>query len=227
MSEKTITIAATVIPKSLTEAEWSLEPNKNYVPAAGEKVLYARDENHDYVRVKYGDSENKVGDLSFADEYLLNAIPKKLASLEEDVNHETVTAEQKTAWDAKLDEEDIKDFVTTLENSQVKVENQESTSYGIEVPDKCLSYAKINTIGGMTRKCTNLLDLSTANFTSIHEGKVSVEGDVLTVTGYAVGIDIFDFKANETYTISTSSTRTGGAGGGISIIAADSSNNTV
>lgn len=60
-----------VVFKHETEAVWHTSNNGGpveYVPAAGEKVLYDRDSNHDYTRIKYGDGTHIVAELPFSTE---------------------------------------------------------------------------------------------------------------------------------------------------------------
>ena len=60
-----------VVFKHETEAVWHTSNNGGpveYVPAAGEKVLYDRDDNHNYTRIKYGDGTHIVAELPFSTE---------------------------------------------------------------------------------------------------------------------------------------------------------------
>lgn len=60
-----------VVFKHETEAVWHTSNNGGpveYVPAAGEKVLYDRDAKHDYTRIKYGDGTHIVAELPFSTE---------------------------------------------------------------------------------------------------------------------------------------------------------------
>lgn len=60
-----------IVFKHETEAVWHTSNNGGpveYIPAAGEKVLYDRDSNHNYIRTKYGDGTHIVAELPFSTE---------------------------------------------------------------------------------------------------------------------------------------------------------------
>ena len=64
-------IKGKIVFKHETEAVWHTSNNGGpveYVPAAGEKVLYDRDKNHNYTRIKYGDGTHIVAELPFSTE---------------------------------------------------------------------------------------------------------------------------------------------------------------
>ena len=63
MSEKRIN--SRLINKHDTEAHWILA--ENFIPMAGEIIIYDRDENYNYERFKIGDGVTLVNDLPFAD----------------------------------------------------------------------------------------------------------------------------------------------------------------
>lgn len=46
-----------------TEAEW--RNLSNFVPIAGEFIIYVQDEQHNYARLKVGDGITKLSDLPF------------------------------------------------------------------------------------------------------------------------------------------------------------------
>lgn len=56
-------ISSRIIHKHDVEANW----NKaiNFIPKAGEIIVYDKDENYAYERIKIGDGETKVVDLKF------------------------------------------------------------------------------------------------------------------------------------------------------------------
>ena len=62
MSEKRIN--SRLINKHDTEAHWILA--ENFIPMAGEIIIYDRDENYNYERFKIGDGVTLVNDLPFA-----------------------------------------------------------------------------------------------------------------------------------------------------------------
>lgn len=103
----------------------------------------------------------------------------------------------------------------------------DSVAYAKAVPANALPYAEVNEIGGASRACTNLLDLSSVEFQSINYATASVVGDTLTVTGQAVGVDCFRLRAGVRHTLKVTSTRTGEQGGGICVMQADSAGNTI
>lgn len=51
-----------------TEANWLKAVN--FTPLKGEIIIYSKDENFDYDRIKIGDGETKVTDLAFTTEHL-------------------------------------------------------------------------------------------------------------------------------------------------------------
>ena len=103
----------------------------------------------------------------------------------------------------------------------------DSVVYAKAVPVNALPFAEINEIGGASRACTNLFNLSSAEFQSINYATASVVGDTLTVTGQAVGVDCYHLRAGVRYTLKVTSTRTGERGGGICVMQADSAGNTI
>ena len=46
-----------------TEAEW--EKYKDFIPLAGELIIFSKDENYSYSRLKVGDGKTKLKDLTF------------------------------------------------------------------------------------------------------------------------------------------------------------------
>ena len=59
------TIKTRVQHKRAVEADWALATN--FVPLAGELIVYEVDETHAVPRIKIGDGETKVNDLGFVD----------------------------------------------------------------------------------------------------------------------------------------------------------------
>lgn len=57
-----LTIKGIVIPQHKTAADWE---TSDYVPAAGEKIVYDADDTIAYTRVKHGDGEKLAKDLPF------------------------------------------------------------------------------------------------------------------------------------------------------------------
>ena len=102
----------------------------------------------------------------------------------------------------------------------------DSVAYAKAVPVNALPYAEVNEIGGASRACTNIFDLSSAEFQSINYGKASVVGDTLTVTGCCVGAYFYGVKPNQAYYVSWESTRTGENGGGVAVMLQNSSGDT-
>lgn len=58
-----VNIKSRIIFKHDTEANWKLA--KNFIPKAGELIIYDKDSSHSYDRFKIGDGKTKVNDLSF------------------------------------------------------------------------------------------------------------------------------------------------------------------
>lgn len=46
-----------------TEADWNKLPN--FIPYAGELIIFDADQQYDYVRLKLGDGKTKLSDLPF------------------------------------------------------------------------------------------------------------------------------------------------------------------
>lgn len=70
MAQKKITTR--IQNKHDIEANWKLATN--FIPLAGELIVYDKDAEHDYVRFKVGDGITKIADLPFTAEYLEEAI---------------------------------------------------------------------------------------------------------------------------------------------------------
>lgn len=64
MSEKTFNTR--IVHKHDTAENWAKATN--FIPKAGELIIYDPDETNEYARVKIGDGEKTVGDLPFIDE---------------------------------------------------------------------------------------------------------------------------------------------------------------
>lgn len=103
----------------------------------------------------------------------------------------------------------------------------DTVAYVKAVPVNALPYAEVNEIGGASRACTNLFNLSSAKFQSINYATASVVGDTLTVTGQAVGVDYYHLRVGAQYTLKVTSTRTGEKGGGICVMQYDSAGTTI
>ena len=56
-----------IVHKHDTETNWNKA--ENFVPIKGEIIIYDKDENYNYERIKVGDGETKVPDLPFSDKY--------------------------------------------------------------------------------------------------------------------------------------------------------------
>ena len=58
-----------------TEANWN--QTTNFIPKAGEIIIYDKDENYSYPRFKIGDGVNNINDLIFTDERLISQLETK------------------------------------------------------------------------------------------------------------------------------------------------------
>lgn len=87
-------------------------------------------------------------------------------------------------------------------------------AYRKNVPVGAEKYALLKSVGGMTYKSKNLLDLSTV---VKQTGTPTVEGETLTVNGYLAFAEILNPKAGDYY-FSAISQRTGEGGGGASVM---------
>lgn len=62
MAEKTLNTR--IVQKHDTQENW--EKALNFIPKAGEIIIYDADANYSYVRIKIGDGATTVGNLPFA-----------------------------------------------------------------------------------------------------------------------------------------------------------------
>lgn len=62
---------ARVINLAKTEAEWS---KLKFIPLAGELVVYAPDDKHEYSRIKLGDGERYLHELPFIVESITSVL---------------------------------------------------------------------------------------------------------------------------------------------------------
>ena len=67
---------ARLILKHDTETNWLKATN--FIPYLGELIVYDRDSNYSYERIKMGDGTTPVNDLPFIDSALANAIEQKV-----------------------------------------------------------------------------------------------------------------------------------------------------
>lgn len=65
-------IDARIVLKHDTEAHWLLA--ENFIPLAGEVIIYDADEAHSLPRIKVGDGENNISALPFVDEIAVKTI---------------------------------------------------------------------------------------------------------------------------------------------------------
>ncbi len=75
-------LKARVINKHDIESNWSLATN--FIPKQGEIIVYDKDGEHDYVRIKVGDGTTLVNDLDFIDKNYLYKIEQSLTDGEID-----------------------------------------------------------------------------------------------------------------------------------------------
>lgn len=99
-----------------------------------------------------------------------------------------------------------------------------TVAYVKDVPENARQMAYVNRIGGMTRKCANLFDLSLVKNSS---GIVERDDDRVTITGYIAMAHFENLTVGKTYCFSAKSTRTSERGGGVSIEFLDDSGATV
>lgn len=64
------TIKTRIQLKSDIQENWELIPN--FVPLAGELIIYLPDDTHTYARIKIGDGETTIRNLNFVDAGTLN-----------------------------------------------------------------------------------------------------------------------------------------------------------
>lgn len=66
------TINARLQQKHDTEANWNNVTE--FIPMAGEIIVYDKDDNYDYERIKIGDGTTKVNNLSFINENIIEIL---------------------------------------------------------------------------------------------------------------------------------------------------------
>ena len=76
----TKTMQTRVINKHDTEENWLKAVN--FIPRAGELIVYDIDSTHPYCRIKMGDGTTLVNDLPFANAADFEAINTKMSNLE-------------------------------------------------------------------------------------------------------------------------------------------------
>lgn len=59
---------ARIMQKHDTQENW--DKAVNFIPKAGEIIVYDADDTYSFARVKVGDGENSVGDLPFMNDYV-------------------------------------------------------------------------------------------------------------------------------------------------------------
>ena len=73
-----------IIHKHDTEANWNkAATNSNFIPIQGEIIVYDKDDNYDYERIKIGDGTTKVNTLPFID----TTMDSRVTTLESDVKN--------------------------------------------------------------------------------------------------------------------------------------------
>ena len=88
----------------------------------------------------------------------------------------------------------------------------DSVAYAKAVPVNALPYAEVNEIGGMTRKCANLIDTSKAIDTKTSGASIAINNDQITFTYGTASGDYFafscwvDVRPNTNYNLSCKST---------------------
>lgn len=70
-------ISSRIINKHDIEANW--DKAINFIPKAGEIIVYDRDENYTYERIKIGDGETLISALPFNDDHLKELVSQKAA----------------------------------------------------------------------------------------------------------------------------------------------------
>lgn len=70
-------ISSRIIHKHDIEANW--DKATNFIPKAGEIIVYDRDENYTYERIKVGDGETLVSALPFSDDHMKELVSQKAA----------------------------------------------------------------------------------------------------------------------------------------------------
>jgi hypothetical protein len=86
-----ITIAATVVHKSMTAAEWQLS---DYIPKASEIIVYKEDGDHPHLRQKIGDGNTLASALPFVSEKEISEAVAELTKKGEDLLSKTETGLQ-------------------------------------------------------------------------------------------------------------------------------------
>lgn len=144
-----ILIAAKVIHKHKTEAEWKQEA---YIPSAGEIIIYDPDANHANARYKTGTGNKAVTDLPFLSEEEFKSIQGQIDTVK--VQMEETTSLAKAAQSGRVfkNYSDLIDYFNNLSNFEMKnnqlEDNNDKSWYNIgnnffikslEVPDMWVS----------------------------------------------------------------------------------------
>ena len=126
------TMKARVQHKHDIESSWLKATN--FIPLAGEIIVYDPDENYDYPRIKIGNGETNINSLPFiTEDYAKIAdiptkpadigalpsttkIPSTLSDLSEDATHRLVSDTEKNTWNAKAEVSAIPTNVSQLVN---------------------------------------------------------------------------------------------------------------
>ena len=73
-----------IVHKHDTEANW--KKATNFTPIAGEIIIYEKDANYDYDRVKIGDGTSNVNALPFINDAITNDIIDSICGTLNDLN---------------------------------------------------------------------------------------------------------------------------------------------
>lgn len=112
--------------KNDTEANW--DKAKNFVPLKGEIIIYSADDTHPFSRLKVGDGNTTVNNLSFIDAATLNGIKMEVGSTVE--------------WQARLNYIPNKGDILVYTDKEILSDNitvpgikiGDGLAYGIDLP---------------------------------------------------------------------------------------------
>lgn len=124
-------IKSRLIHKHDIEANWLKATN--FIPLAGEEVVYEADENHNYPRIKIGDGVTPVTDLPFLLDNSVLSIEQELSTTEQEQARENIgAAAESEAEDARIDFEgnEHETLGDAIRAQGVKIEIDDSEALG-------------------------------------------------------------------------------------------------
>lgn len=200
----------TMSQKHDIEAHWKLA--KNFIPKAGEIIVYDPDETHDYARFKCGDGVTYVNDLPFifkidenyaTKEYVNNAVANVTIDVDTTLTKEGEAADAKAVGDkfnnyeTKENAQQIIDELTKVKETAEAARTEEEVNAQIDAKVGALELPKTyEPIGAETRAKAYADDLMTNANLNQYTTEKEVKDIVDTVVADAVNGDAVTGLAN-------------------------------